>query len=82
LAAALGVEVREAAALGRNWVMLAESAHAVRGARPDFPAVAALGDMIVLTAPADGLLRATATLPAEWSRRISCRASSCRPGDP
>lgn len=63
LGAALGVEVCEAAASGRNWVLLAASAEAVRGVGPDFPAVAALGDMIMLTAPADGVLPPTATLP-------------------
>ena len=63
LGAALGVEIREAAALGRNWVLLVASAVEVRGARPDLAAVAGLGDMIVLTAAADGELPVTATLP-------------------
>jgi PhzF family phenazine biosynthesis protein len=63
LSVALGVAVKEAAALGRNWILLAATAQEVRAARPDFSAVAALGDMVVLTAPSDGVLPATATLP-------------------
>jgi PhzF family phenazine biosynthesis protein len=55
LGTALGVEVREAAARGRDWVLLVAAAPEVRAARPDFGAVAGLGDMIILTAPADAM---------------------------
>ncbi len=63
LSAALGVEIREAAVSGPYWVMLAGSASDVRSARPDIAALARLGEMIILTAAADGVLPGTATLP-------------------
>lgn len=52
LGTALGVKVREAAARGRDWVLLA-SAPEIRSAKPDFEAVSHLGDMIIVTAPTD-----------------------------
>ena len=63
LGAALGVEIREAAVSGPYWVLMAGSAAEVRGARPDMVSIARLGEMVILTAAADGVLPATATLP-------------------
>jgi PhzF family phenazine biosynthesis protein len=63
LGKALGVEVAAAANLGRDWVVQVAAAPAVRAARPDFGAVEALGEMIILTAPADEM---TAEAAAGW----------------
>jgi PhzF family phenazine biosynthesis protein len=63
LAAALGVDIVDAAVSGPYWVLLAGSAAEVRAARPDFAAIARLGEMAILTAAADGVLPGTATLP-------------------
>jgi PhzF family phenazine biosynthesis protein len=74
LAAALAVAVAEAASRGRDWVLLTADAAQVRAARPDFGAIARLGDMIILTAPADAMAAETA---AGWDAAGTDFVSRC-----
>jgi PhzF family phenazine biosynthesis protein len=74
LGAALGTDVVAAANTGRDWVLQAATAPQVRAARPDFAAVAALGDMIILTAPADAM---TAESAAGWDTAGTDFVSRC-----
>jgi PhzF family phenazine biosynthesis protein len=74
LAAALGLTVAEAAARGRDWILLAADAAHVRAAAPDFGAIARLGDMVILTAPADAMAAETA---AGWEATATDFVSRC-----